>query len=72
MPKFRNRSSDVVLDWLTGRVAAPDEVIDVPDDQADAYEGHALWEPVAEIGKPRTAVPAAPDVSGEAARSEEE
>lgn len=44
--KLRNTSNDTVVDFPSGRTAEPDEVITVPDEWADAYEGHPIWEPV--------------------------
>lgn len=52
MPKFRNTTSDTLLAFHTGQTAGPDEVITVPADQADAFDGHPCWEPVADLAPP--------------------
>lgn len=37
MPEFRNTSDDTVIDYLTGKVVEPDQVIEVPDSIAGFY-----------------------------------
>lgn len=57
--KVRNRSNDTVADFHTRRVAAPDEVIVVPDAWAEAYENHPVWAIVPDVS--RKAAVAAPE-----------
>ncbi len=60
MARFRNKSDETVLDALTQQVAAPDDVIEVDDSIAAAYEDHPIWEPVPDVGASVPATPAAP------------
>lgn len=43
MAKVRNMTNDTVVDFHTGRVAGPDEVITIPDEWAASYENHPVW-----------------------------
>lgn len=43
MAQYRNVSKDTYQDAITGNVAKPDGLIDVPDDAVELYENHAIW-----------------------------
>lgn len=60
MAKIRNTSPDVVIEGATKRVLEPDQVVTIPDEWADAYEGHPIFELVPDPPAPKHKAAPAP------------
>ncbi len=44
MPAYRNVSADTVQDFVTGQVAEPDALIEIPDSLSEFYAGHPVFQ----------------------------
>ena len=56
--QLRNVGNETYQDFITGKSAEPDEVIEVPDEYEDFYFMHPLWR---EVGAPAPAPAPVPE-----------